>query len=320
MDWVVFAYSLPSKHSSPRVTLWRRLRRRGVISPTGGVSILPARDDCIEAFHWLAEEIRQAEGDALVMRVQRFDGLSDQQVIELFREARRGDYAELDAQLAELEAATNELPDREALTHARETLARLRRQHADIVRIDYFDSPEGVHVAARRARLEATVAPQPLSAPHVASATLDEYRGRRWVTRPRPHVDRLACAWLIRRFIDPTAAIRYADQPEPEEVAFDMSGAQFGHTGNLCTFETMLRAFGLNEPALVVMAEIVHEIDLRDGRSVRPEIAGIDLVLNGWLLAGLADADLEGHGMALFEGLYTALRQQLAGLRDKEQS
>jgi hypothetical protein len=130
------------------------------------------------------------------------------------------------------------------------------------------------------------------------------------VTRPRPHVDRLACAWLIRRFINPDANIRYATIPEPDEVAFDMPDAQFGHLGVSCSFETMLRAFGFSDPALQTIAEIVHAIDLRDGRYAQPEIEGIAAILQGWLLNDLSDAELEARGVALFEGLYAALHNR----------
>ncbi|MFY9820816.1 MAG: chromate resistance protein ChrB domain-containing protein, partial [Thermoanaerobaculia bacterium] len=149
--------------------------------------------------------------------------------------------------------------------------------------------------------------------PAVPAAERRRYQGRRWVTRPHPHVDRLACAWLIRRFIDPQAEIRYADEPEEGEVSFDLRDADFGHRGNLCSFETMLAAFGLGaDPALATLAEIVHEIDLRDGTSARPEMPGVDGVLRGWSAAGWPDSELERHGVALFEGLYTAMQQERA--------
>jgi hypothetical protein len=120
-------------------------------------------------------------------------------------------------------------------------------------------------------------------------------------------VDRLACAWLIRRFLNPQAMIRYAPNPLPDEIAFDMPDARFGHHGNLCTFETMLRAFGFDDPALHAVAEVVHEIDLRDGVYTRLETTGIDAVLRGWLRLDLPDADREARGCALFDGLYAAL-------------
>jgi hypothetical protein len=318
MKWLVFSYSLPAKSgSAPRVALWRRLRRLGAISPAGGVQVLPDNAECAEAFQWLAQEMRHAGGEALVMHVEGFSGLGDGQLIELFRAARAEDYAELEGRLAELEGATRGPEPPAEAPALQETLERLRRRHADISRVDYFRSPEGARVAARLAQAGRAFGGSHESEEQVARVDWAAYRGRRWVTRPRPHVDRLACAWLIRRFVDPAAAIRYAGEPEPDEVGFDMEGAKFGHRGALCTFETMLRAFGLDEPALEAMAQIVHEIDLRDGLYARPETAGLDAVLAGWLSASTADAELEAHGIALYEGLYASLSRTSAASRQE---
>lgn len=308
MNWVVFSASLPSKgSSSPRVTLWRRLRRLGAISPVSGVQILPAREECVEAFQWLAHEIRQEQGEAVVMRVEAFEGLSDQQLIARFQADRKAEYDELDAQASALEQQITPSMEPAVRDRTLEGLEKLRRRYAEIARIDYFDCPEGDQVAARLAALARALAPTAESVAQVAPAQLAAYRDAHWVTRPHPHVDRLACAWLIRRFVNPDAVIRYARDPGPNEVAFDMEDAQFGHIGNLCTFETMMQAFNLDDPALDSIAEIVHEIDLRDGRFMRPETMGIDAVLQGWLHADLADSEREAHGIALFEGLYLAL-------------
>src|SRR2546422_11542483 len=91
MSWVVFSYSLPSGgRSSPRVAVWRRLRALGAISPKGGVHVLPARDECVEGLQWLAQEVEQAKGEALILRVERFEGLADARLGELFQAARKG--------------------------------------------------------------------------------------------------------------------------------------------------------------------------------------------------------------------------------------
>jgi hypothetical protein len=307
MTWLVFSYSLPSKvQSSPRVALWRRLRRLGAISPTGGIHLLPAREECLEALQWLAQEVEQAKGAALVMHVAQFEGLSDAELIERFRQARAEDYAALEARSQELEQGLRARLNPEERARLREGLNRLQRRHADIARVDFFDAPEGSLVASRLARIAQALSPREAAA-EVSAAALMAYRDKRWVTRPRPHVDRLACIWLIRRFIDPSALVRYSLTPEPDEVAFDMPSGEFKHRGHLCTFEVMVSTFGLDEPALRPIGEIVHEIDLRDGRYVRPEMAGVDAVLKGWLLARLSDSELEAHGVALFEGLYVAL-------------
>ncbi len=287
--------------------LWRRLRRLGAVAPAGGVHILPARDECVEAFQWLTQEIRQAQGEAVLMHVTRVEGLTDAQIIALFQAARTQEYAEVDTAASALEQGLREPGEPEERDRLREVLEKLRRRYSEIARADYFDCPAGARVAVRLAAIERVLSPLPADAATVAPALLNHFRDARWVTRPRPHVDRLACAWLIRRYINPAAPIRYGAQPEPDEVAFDMADARFGHHGNLCTFETMLRAFGLDEPALHGMAEIVHEIDLRDGRYLRPEIAGIDAVLGGWLLTDITDTERELYGTALFDGLYAAL-------------
>jgi hypothetical protein len=307
MTWLVFSYSLPSKvQSSPRVALWRRLRRLGAITLTGGIHVLPAREEDLEAFQWLAEEVQQAKGEAVVMRVEQFEGLADADLIERFRRARAEDYTTLDAQVDGLEERLRAAPKPEERSRIRERLERLRRQHAEVARIDFFDAPEGSLVTAHLARIAQALAASEASSTGVALAAIQVYRDRRWVTRPRPHVDRLACIWLIRRFIDPAAVIRYANTPEADEVAFDMRGGAFSHRGNLCTFETMVVAFGLEDPSLHLIGEIVHEIDLRDGRYVHPETAVIDAVLKGWLLMGFSNQELEVHGVALFDGLYAA--------------
>jgi hypothetical protein len=307
MTWLVFSYSLPSKgQSSPRVALWRRLRRLGAITLTGGIHVLPSREEDLEAFQWLAEEVQQAKGEAVVLRVEQFEGLADDELIERFRRTRAEDYAALETQAFALEERQRAALKPEERSRLRERLERLRRQHAEIARIDFFDAPEGSLVAAHLARIAQTLAAGEASSTIVPPAAIQAYRDRRWVTRPRPHVDRLACIWLIRRFINPAAVIRYANTLGAEEVGFDMRNGAFSHRGNLCTFETMVVAFGLEDPSLHLMGEIVHEIDLRDGRYVHPEIAVIDAVLKGWLLIGFSDQELEAHGVALFEGLYTA--------------
>lgn len=307
MSWVAFSYSLPVKRaSSARVSLWRRLQRLGAVTPKAGVYVLPAQDDCVEAFQWLAQEVQQIGGDAVVMRVDRFEGLSDAKLMELFQHACREKYAELETEAAEVERALRRGKPAAVRAEGLEKLEKLRKRHAEIARVDFFNCPDGAQVSARLLRIQETLRPGDTAITRIPPVNLEDYRGAQWVTRPRPHVDRLACAWLIRRFINPAAVIRYAARPESGEVGFDMRDAAFGHQGNLCTFETMVAAFGLKEPGLRGIAEIVHEIDLRDGRYARPETAGLDLVLKGWLQAGLADAEIEQRGIALFEGLFTA--------------
>jgi hypothetical protein len=310
--WIVFSYTLSAKKkSSARVALWRRLQKLGAVTPVGGVYVLPAREECVEALQWLAQEVSQAEGQTLVMRVDEFEGVEDRTIIELFQTARKEEYAEIDRQLLALETRLGADPSVDAIGSAQDELAKLKRRYAEIVRIDYFDSYERVTTAARLEKLTQLLFPAIYSPQVVPTAQIAEYQGRQWVTRPQPHVDRLACIWLIRRFIDADATIRYASKAEAGEIAFDMTDATFGHIGNLCTFETMIKAFQLEAKDLNALAEIVHEIDLRDERFVHPEAIGIDAILRGWLLENLADESLEQHGLALFDGIYQFLAMRV---------
>jgi hypothetical protein len=305
--WVGLAYSLPSPASSSRrVAVWRRLRQLGAVSPTGSLYLLPDGDESREAFDWLAQEIREGGGEAMVLHAERLEDPAEARVIELSRTARGEDYRKITAEADEAAGQARAAGDDRS--GFRDRLERLRRRQGDVARIDFFQAPEGVETAAALDRLEEAIAGPETVSREVPPADPALYRGRTWVTRPRPHVDRLASIWLIRRFVDPEAAVRYADEPADGEVSFDMRVAEFGHTGNLCTFETLLAAFGLGDPALQALAGIVHEIDLRDGPA-SPEAAGIDAVLRGWAAAGWPDAELERHGTALFEGLYQALRK-----------
>ena len=155
MNWIVFSYSLPGKSGSgPRVNLWRRLRRLGAISPAGGAQVLPARDDCLEAFQWLAREIRQAGGEAVVMRVEQFEGLSDQDLIELFHAARAEDYAEIEQDIKELGKTRSKRAARANHAPARDEPEKLRRRFLEIRRVDYFNSPAGDRIANQLSHTE----------------------------------------------------------------------------------------------------------------------------------------------------------------------
>jgi hypothetical protein len=317
MQWVGFTSSLVANSSSSRrVAVWRRLRQLGALAPAGSLYLLPATEANVEALDWLAQEIEEEGGEALVLRIEALQDAAQGRLVELFRGARDEEYRKLTVEAEEILAGLDGAPPAGSLEPAepaasveesRGALERLHRRFAEISRIDFFQAAEGAAAGAALARLEAALERRGPGPAEVPAAPRERYRGRRWVTRPRPHVDRLACAWLIRRFVDPAAAIRYAENPEPGEVTFDMRRAEFGHVGNRCSFETMLAAFGLHEPGLDALAEIVHEIDLRDGRSARPEIAGVERILTGWSTANLPDAELERLGTALFEGLYAAL-------------
>src|SRR5512136_1876238 len=127
MSWLVFTYSLPTQsRSSPRVAVWRRLRRLGAFTVAGGAQVLPDRDECLEGFQWLAQEIRKAKGEAQVMHIEQFEGLTDQQLADLFCTARTEDYREIGVQAARLEEALKKAKPKDT-SQVRNELTKLRR-------------------------------------------------------------------------------------------------------------------------------------------------------------------------------------------------
>jgi hypothetical protein len=312
VTWLVFTYSLPAaERSSPRVAIWRKLTRMGAISPRGGVHILPSREECLESFQWLGKEVQQHGGESLLMRVESFEGMTNADVIGLFQEKSDKDYKQLEDAVANLEKAVSKKQSSEIRLKHYSDLQKVRKAQQEILKTDFFNSPAGARIVSRFAKLDRLLSESGGALAEIPRVSPADFQNKIWVTRPRPHVDRLASAWLIRRFIDSRAEIRYAKVPQEGEIGFDMKeGGTFGHVGKFCTFETFLTAFNLQEEGLWRLAEVVHEIDFRDGAFMHAEISGIDLILKGWLLSGFTDQALELHGIALFEGLFQALQKE----------
>ena len=150
----------------------------------------------------------------------------------------------------------------------------------------------------------------------IAKPGLGELKGRPWVTRRGIKVDRIGSAWFIRRFLDPDARFLFVDPGgythSPGHIRFDMFEGEFTHEGDLCTFEVLLRWSGIQEPALQAVAEVVHDIDLKDGKYGRPEAAGLAPIIAGMALRHAEDAARLGEGSALFESLYSSFRGSAA--------
>jgi hypothetical protein len=280
----------------------------GAVTPKAGVSILPDREDCLEAFQWLAQEVEQAKGEVLLMKVGKFDGLKDKELIRLFQTARDKDYEEIEKEIKSLRRQFQKEKKQKGERFFFEKAKKLHDKIADIAKIDYYSSNLGKAVSQKLLEFEKELKPAEAPSP-LPRYRPETYRGKVWVTRPRPHVDRLGCIWLIRRFIDPKARIKYAASAQKGQIPFDMKGALFGHQQDNCSFETMVRIFGLQDKALQPIGELIHEIDLNDNRYHHSETEGVATILKGWLLQGLSDKELESRGIQLFEGLYQAFQR-----------
>jgi hypothetical protein len=324
--WLLLLHQLPSSPSNLRVRTWRRLQALGAIAVRQAAYVLPDSPGAREDFEWLKAEIKGAGGEASVFSAATVDAWTDDELIEQFRRSRQEAYEEIAREL-------EQLSKRSARTRTRLVAARqiqtFRQRLADLGRIDFFGAPGRERAAALLDRLEERVAAgtRPRArAPAAGGRDAGSYRGRLWVTRPRPGVDRMSSAWLIRRFIDAEARFDFvpdrAAAPR-DAVPFDMFDVELTHQGGRCTLETLCHVFGIADPAVARISAIVHDLDLRDARFGAPETPAIGLVIDGLQRAHAEDGELLAQGMALFEALYLAFTQpgpagpRLAGGRSR---
>jgi hypothetical protein len=297
---------VPPTPSSLRVRVWRRLRSLGAVPLKRSAYLLPDTPERYEDFQWLAQEIQREGGEATLIRVQQIENVGADDVRRLFHEPRDEDYRRLAGRYRKM---LQGLDRKSSATSARvqEELTRLARDHQRVRDIDFFGAPGGVEVR----RLEETIAmrtrrPESLRREERPTLDLTTLRGRRWVTRPRPHIDRIASAWLIKRFIDPAAEFVFAEPAEfpADAIPFDAPGVELSHQGEDCTFETLVRRAGLRDRRLRRLAEVVHEADLRDGKYPHEEARGLDVAIRALLAASTDDHQVLAQGMTLCEGLY----------------
>jgi len=306
--WLLLVHQLPTRPVGLRVKTWRRLRQLGAVAVKNSVYALPNRPETREDFEWVRAEIVAAGGQATVFQATTIDSLSSDALREAFRRDREQDYRNLVKSAEKLRPRPTRgrrPPAPRSLGHA---LRQLRARLAQIESLDYFAAPGRAEAHAALACVEeqhADTRPPSVTPP----VTVDPaaFQQRRWVTRPRPGIDRLASAWLIQRFIDPAAAFAFAapgQTPRLGTVTFDMFDGDFTHDGDRCTFEGLCTRFGLGDPRLRAVAELVHDLDVKDDRYGRAEAPLLGALVEGLRLVHDDDQQLLSHGMAVFEALY----------------
>lgn len=301
--WLLLLYGLPTRKSGARVRLWRQLKKSGALPFKTSASLLPDTPEHHERFQWLAQQVRDAGGDVTLLRVSEIEGLSSAAVVRQFNELRAADYDALRPPLTKLIAENRRKADGQFAAE----LEKLTRQFEEIRRIDFFGCQRAQDVRMLLQRAAGLPNPGGRAA---AKLSPRRYRRRVWLTRPRPQIDRVGSAWLIRRFIDPQARFVFANQPsaQPDAIPYDMFEVEFSHHGEDCTFETLVQRFNLADKAVRKIAEMVHDADLEDGKFQRTECVGLDRILKGWAKSGMTDADLVVRGGECFEALYQSLR------------
>ena len=288
-------HQLPPTPSYLRVKIARRMQRIGAVAIKNTVYVLPATENTLEDFQWTIGEIRAGGGEANLFEARVIEGLTDADVEQLFNAARDEDYDEIAADVRQISESGSQVAAE---------IARLRKRVADVRSIDFFGAPKGQVVVAS---LDALTNRLTQTAP-LETATHETYRARTWITRAGVHVDRMASAWLIRRFIDPEAKFKFVTtkqyEPRDGEVRFDMFDAEFTHDGDRCSFEVLLDRMRLDDPALRAIADVVHDIDLKDAKFDRPETAGIAVLVASIAMAHRDDEARIDRASQVLDDLY----------------
>jgi len=308
--WWVLAFQLPTQAAYARVKIWRRLQAVGAASFKNALYLMPATEEALEDFEWTLREVRDAGGEGLILDARVVQGFTDEEIIAIFDAAREEQYR---AVAEEIRAFSTRFERKRDTPTAEEAAAQHARFHGRIraiEAIDFFQANGREQVRALLRELE----PRNISVdtlgtePAMETEKLTSLKGRTWVTRANVHVDRMASAWLIRRWVDPEARFKWvADRhyrPEAAEIRFDMYQAEFTHEGDQCTFEVLLGRLELKDSALSAIAEIIHDLDLKDQKFGRKETAGVQQLLAGIVASQPSDDARIERATNLFDDLY----------------
>jgi hypothetical protein len=307
---MVFVHQLPAHPSNARVKIWRRLQQVGAVALKNAVHVLPESAQAREDFEWLRGEVIGLGGQAAIFDVPSMSDVDERQIVGQFQSASAAEFGRLRKELKMMRPRLRQ----DARTSGEQGLQALRAfqerfEHA--VRRDMFAADGSREIESALKELLSEYRPSAKSRAQPAPDLLDpdDYKGRVWVTRPRPGVDRFSSAWLIRRFIDRDAKFVFSVSPEryPDAVAFDMyHAAGFKHEGDLCTFEVLQERFGIRESAVKRIGEIVHDIDLKEERYKSPHAPTVAHLVEGLRASTPDDARLLELGIGMFEALYVS--------------
>ena len=315
--WLLLIHQIPPKPNYFRVKIWRRLQRLGAVAVKNSVYVLPKGDQAQEDFQWVLREIAEGGGEATLCEARFVEGLTDEQIEELFQAARSSDYHQIAEDARRIaKSFPHNLTAEKNRAQAETEVERLKRRLAEVAAIDFFGAPGQEAAQGLVSELESKLRPIRSGTGNatLSKARLQNLRGSTWVTRKGIHVDRMASAWLIRRFVDPDVCFKFVPargyKPEAGELRFDMFEAEFTHEGDRCTFQVLSDRFGFTDRALQAIAEIVHDIDLKDSKFSRQETHGIDLLVAGIAMAHKDDEIRLQRASAVFDDLYEYFRRK----------
>ena len=315
--WWVLAYQLPTQPAYARVKVWRRLQAVGAASFKNSLYLMPATEQALEDFEWILREVQAAGGEGLILDARAVQGFSDEGIVALFDSVREEQYRDVADEIREYTRRFARKRERPTAEEAAAQHARFRARVATVEEIDFFQANgrEQTHALLRALGPHTRSIDTPRDDKAMETETLTDLKGRTWVTRANVHVDRMASAWLIRRRIDADARFKFVSErqyrPATGEIRFDMYDAEYTHEGDHCTFEVLVEKLGSTDDALRAIAEIIHDLDLKDDKYGRKEVTGVKQLLAGIVANHASDDARLDRAADLFDDLYQAFARAL---------
>lgn len=317
-EWLLIFYSVPSHPVSNRMKIWRKLAKTGAVQLKGAVYILPATEEYEEFLLWLIGEVKSMGGDGAFVKSSEIRSMDEGEIRQLFLSQAKQEYRGFERKIEPLERKVQSI--RKGAKHDENArlvdhAGKLAKELDDIHARDFFSSTPGVEMTKRMQSLKTALkglggrGAEPTGS--VSPKRAADYQGRTWITRKKPFIDRMASAWFIRRFVDTKAVFKFINESQLASVGanaatFDMTAAEFTHIGDLCTFEVLVKSFGIRDRTVRKIAEIVHDLDVKDDKYGNPEATGVEEILMGIHKTVKNDSDALERGMAVFEMLYQA--------------
>jgi len=260
------------------------------------------------------------KGEGAYTRIKHIDTMKDPEIIALFNQQRANDYKTIGKALDNIERRLSSIKQGGKAQNTKvlsDQFRKLLKEYEEVKRVDFFSSTMGQALNERIKRVDGGInklsgtETEKESLVTISCRVVDDYQGKVWVTRKKPFVDRMASAWLIKKFIDKNASFDFIDEKDIDAVGrnsivFDMRGGEFTHVGNLCTFEVLIKSFGLKDKTLKKIAEIVHDLDMKDDKYKPMESKGLEDILIGIRKTARDDGDALEKGMQVFEMLYVS--------------
>ncbi len=317
--WLMLVHQIPAKPTSRRVRTWRRLQDIGAIALKNSVYILPDTKETFEDFQWLKQEIISTSGEAVIFKVDSIEGLTNQQLVEQFQEMRNKNYDKIASSVLQLKSRAiiaSENGVHEALRKKMsQELEKLKKEINETISRDFFQASN--KSKAEQAVIDCQMLIENLQTRQNAESKIKvypikEFQNKTWITRKDIHIDRIASIWVIKRFIDQEAQFRFINKNDPIKngIGFDINNGMFSHVGENCTFETLTKSFDLIDLAIQEIAEIVHDIDLKDRKFLREEAQGLNLIIISLGRILNDDYKLLEQGLLIFDGLYQFYKSQ----------